>query len=159
MNPGIEPIINVDSELLYSLADRFKELRIHYGYSLTELSDRLKKNYNLSINDNLLGKIERKESRLQSDQMISLLLFYKIELREILDIPSLTAADGTTRLIKEYSRNPEFQSVVNLILDNISDFSFLSYVRSFLKLTVQHIISRTDPSSLKAASPNKKKQS
>jgi transcriptional regulator with XRE-family HTH domain len=69
-----------ETELNIKLGKGIRFLREDKGYTLESLSKILKSNHGLKISHNLLGKIERGESKIQIDQFIILCKFYKVNL-------------------------------------------------------------------------------
>ena len=69
-----------ERELNIKLGKGIRFLREDKGYTLGSLSKALKLNFGLRISSNLLGKIERGESKIQIDQFIILCKFYRVNL-------------------------------------------------------------------------------
>jgi len=153
-------IKNLSENSLYSLADKFKVLRIQYGLSMGELSKKVEKEFGLIVSENLIGKIERKESKLQLSQFLAFCFIFRVELKDIAPDYYKFNIDSQSKLIKEYSRNPDFQSIVDLLLLRIEEFSMIVYIKNFIKNTFHLYDSKSPSTILKASSstlPKRKK--
>lgn len=62
------------------IGTKLRYLREDKGFTLDQLCEQLNKKYGLELKPNLLGKIERAESKLQTHLFIQLCNFYNVEL-------------------------------------------------------------------------------
>ena len=108
-------IKDLSEDSILRLADIFKDLRIYHGFTMGELSKRIQKEFSLDVSENLIGKIERKESKMQLAQFLAFCFIYRIELKDIVPEIYRYNQDSHTKLIKEYTRNPEFQNIIDLL--------------------------------------------
>jgi transcriptional regulator with XRE-family HTH domain len=154
----MNPIKNLSETSLFSLADKFKNLRIQYGLSMGELSKKIEKDFGLKMSENLIGKIERKESKLQLSQFLAYCFIFHVELKDLAPDYYKFNLDSQNRVMKEYSRNPDFQTIVDLLLLRIDEFSMIVYIKNFIKNTFQLYESKSSSSVLKASSPSLSKR-
>lgn len=139
---------------ILGLADFFKDLRNYHGFTMGEISAKMEKDFGLDVSENLIGKIERKESKMQLAQFLAFCFIYRIDLKDIAPEIFRYSQDSQTKLIQEYSRNPEFQNIIDLLLPRLEDFSLILYIKNFIKNTFHLYEKRESSSILKVANPN-----
>ncbi|TGL62924.1 hypothetical protein EHQ64_08105 [Leptospira sarikeiensis] len=126
------------------------------GLSLKELADALKKEYGVAFNPNLLGKIERGESRLLTHDFINLCLFFRLELKAFLDKDKKNIQESA---LGDLTEDPAIRRILIFISENKGAKGFISFLEDFLKYMGPNLIKMgkdQDSKNLKAASPKKK---
>lgn len=148
---------NGSIESIYiKIGDVFRYCRMDKGLSLKELADALKKEYGVPFNPNLLGKIERGESRLLTHDFINLCLFFRLELKAFLDKDKKNIHETA---LGDLTEDPAIRRILIFISENRGSKGFVSFLEEFLKFMGPQLIRMskdTDPKNLKAASPKKK---
>ena len=152
------PIKNLSKNSLFSLADHFKTLRNQHGLSMGDLSKKIEREFGLKMSENLIGKIERKESKLQLAQFLAFCFIFRVELKDIAPEYYKYNLDSQSRIIREYNRNPDFQSIIDLLLTKVDEFSIIVYIKNFIKNTFSLYDSRSNSALLKASSPTASKR-
>lgn len=85
-------------EINTRVGNKLRELREEKGLSLRGLCDNIKRQYGYELNYNLLGKVERGESRIQLEEFISLCIYYQVDLKEF--FPELTVTNDKKDIVR-----------------------------------------------------------
>ena len=91
---------------------------------------------------------------MQLAQFLAFCFIYRIELKDIFPELYRYNPDSQTKLLKEYTRNPEFQNIIDLLLPRLGDFSLILYIKNFIKNAFVLYEKKESTSLLKAANPN-----
>jgi len=147
------------NDLYVDIGRKLRILREEKGITLEYLSRKMKSIFDLHISSNMLGKIERGESRLATDQFLSFCRFYKIDISYFFpdddtdkmpkEISSLISSAQGRECIRQLGKYSLREDILGIIVD------FLKFI--IPKIDVQHSDKIKDKSLLKAASPGKLK--
>jgi len=135
-----------------------RHLREEKGYTLTQLCGKFQKIYNIALNPNLMGKIERSESRISTDVFLLLCQFYKVNLQFFFNLPEGYSDESRTASL--LSENPRRKVISKFLLSASTDPWKFEMLADIIQILIPRIEGhfndlKNDPSSvrtLKAAS-------
>lgn len=144
-------------ESIYTkIGDVFRYCRMEKGLSLKDLADALEKEFGTPYNPNLLGKVERGQSRLLAHDFLVLCQFFKLELKIFFDKEKKFTQDS---VLGDLTEDPAMRRILVFLSENKSSKGLVHFLEEFLRYMSPSIIrmSRDQESkNIKAASPKKK---
>lgn len=138
------------------VGDVFRYCRMEKGLSLKELADALEKDTGVPFNPNLLGKVERGQSRLLTHDFLTLCQFFRLELKVFFDKEKRSVQDSP---LGDLTDDPAMRRILVYLSENRNSKSLVEFLEEFLKYMSPSLIrlgKEREAKHLKAASPKKK---
>ncbi len=154
-----EPLLSID-ECILKFLNLFREIRRKKNLSLECLSDILRNQYGLEVSSNMLGKIERNESKIQIEVFLALMHFYNVKLSDGNESFETESEPLETEIVRLCKINPDLEYILEHCRKYALHFEFINHLRNVVKssLPLLETSDRTQSQSLKAASFFKKKK-
>lgn len=144
-------------ESIYTkIGDVFRYCRMEKGLSLKDLADALEKEFGTPYNPNLLGKVERGQSRLLAHDFLVLCQFFKLELKIFFDKEKKFTQDS---VLGDLTEDPAMRRILVFLSENKSSKGLVHFLEEFLRYMSPSIIRMSkdqESKNIKAASPKKK---
>ncbi|EPG65344.1 hypothetical protein EHQ61_06365 [Leptospira wolffii] len=126
------------------------------GLSLKDLADALEKEFGTPYNPNLLGKVERGQSRLLAHDFLVLCQFFKLELKIFFDKEKKFTQDS---VLGDLTEDPAMRRILVFLSENKNSKGLVHFLEEFLRYMSPSIIRMSkdqESKNIKAASPKKK---
>lgn len=144
-------------ESIYTkIGDVFRYCRMEKGLSLKDLADALEKEFGTPYNPNLLGKVERGQSRLLAHDFLVLCQFFKLELKIFFDKEKKFTQDS---VLGDLTEDPAMRRILVFLSENKNSKGLVHFLEEFLRYMSPSIIRMSkdqESKNIKAASPKKK---
>ncbi|TGK07226.1 XRE family transcriptional regulator [Leptospira semungkisensis] len=146
-----------EEEIYKKIGQVLRYHRKQSGLSLQQLAAKLEKEFKVPFNPNLLGKVERAESRLLAGDLILICEFYRIDIKQF--FLKDTKKPVQENMFEDLIESSSMQRIVVYLYPYKDLPQFMSLVEEFLRaltLPILNTIKGSDGKSLKVASPKKK---
>ncbi len=144
-------------ETIYSkIGDVFRYCRMEKGLSLKELADSLEREYGSPYNPNLLGKVERGQSRLLAHDFLILCQFFRLELKVFFDKEKKNAQES---VLGDLTEDPAIRRILVFLSEHRNSKALIGFLEDFLRYMSPSILKMSrenEAKNIKAASPKKK---
>lgn len=125
-------------DIYHIVGSKLRYLREDKGFTLEQLCEQVNKKYGLQIKPNLLGKIERSQSKIQTDLFIHLCDFFEVELSFFIPSKKNKQDQILQEKLDELLQNPTGREIIRFLTSSPNQ-KWRPLIHEMLKIFIPQI--------------------